>query len=164
MGEDDLIRRGDVQKVIAEEGLHILDKAIAALPAVAALGVRVKDAPEQWYFDAPYSASFNGSGDDTWLGLKAHGMLVASYSVKEWGSEQACVEAAWRHAYEPAALDTPAPALMAELVEALAPLYDIAKDRAADVPEWKDSDTVLAYLSIGSLRRAVAVLAKIGGA
>lgn len=33
MSDDDLIRRGDVKRVIAEEGLHILDKPIAALPA-----------------------------------------------------------------------------------------------------------------------------------
>jgi hypothetical protein len=61
------------------------------------------EAPEKWTFDAPYTASFNGSGDDTWLGLKSHGMLVASFAVKQWGSEQACIEAAWRHAYEPPA-------------------------------------------------------------
>lgn len=33
MSDDDLIRRGDVLREIANEGLHILDAAIAALPA-----------------------------------------------------------------------------------------------------------------------------------
>ena len=39
MSDDDLIRRGDVLREIANEGLHILDAAIAALPA---RGVGVK--------------------------------------------------------------------------------------------------------------------------
>lgn len=34
-----------------------------------------------------------------WFMLKAHGMPVASYDVDRWGSEEACIEAAWQHAY-----------------------------------------------------------------
>lgn len=52
--------------------------------------------PKPFEFDAPYSLFAKDGG---WFALYAHGVLVASFSVESWGSDQACVEAAWSHAY-----------------------------------------------------------------
>lgn len=58
-------------------------------------------APElkPWEFSHPYTATFRDGLDGKWLSLKAHEILIASFSVLTWGSEQACIEAAWLHAY-----------------------------------------------------------------
>lgn len=50
-----------------------------------------------------------------------------------------------------------------DLLEALAPLDDAARDRAADAPEWQDADTVSIVVTIGDLRKALAVIAKAKG-
>ncbi len=52
--------------------------------------------PKPFEFDHPYSLSHKGDGVFT---LAAHGIPVASYSVESWKTEQACIEAAWAHAY-----------------------------------------------------------------
>ena len=50
-----------------------------------------------------------------------------------------------------------------DLLEALAPFADQARHHAADAPEWRDSDTVSAVISIGDLRRARAAIARATG-
>jgi hypothetical protein len=52
--------------------------------------------PKPFSFDSPYSLTHDDKG---WFALKAHGITVASYSVESWGTSQACIEAAWAHAY-----------------------------------------------------------------
>ncbi len=52
--------------------------------------------PKPFEFDHPYSLT---NKDDGWFTLHAHGVPIASYSVKAWKTEQACIEAAWAHAY-----------------------------------------------------------------
>lgn len=74
------------------------------------------DAPAKWEFDGPWQAAFVDGLSGKWLRLSLNGRSVASYEVAAWGSEQACIEAAWRYAYEPQ--DEPAPDL-AGLVEAI---------------------------------------------
>jgi hypothetical protein len=49
-----------------------------------------------WDFSPPYTATFHDGLDGKWLSLKAHEILIASFSVIDWGTEQACIEAAWR--------------------------------------------------------------------
>jgi len=46
----------------------------------------------------------------------------------------------------------------AQLCEALIPIDDAARDRASDAAEWRDSDTVAVWVTIGDLRRARAAL------
>lgn len=46
-------------------------------------------------FDHPYQL-INRS---PWFELKAHGITVATFNVQSWGSEDACIRAAWNHAY-----------------------------------------------------------------
>jgi hypothetical protein len=58
-------------------------------------------APPKWEFDAPYTAIFRDGMYGKWLELLANGFTVASFAVTDFGSEQACVEAAWSHAYGP---------------------------------------------------------------
>lgn len=75
------------------------------------------DTPDKFTFSHPYLLINNGTGIFT---LKAHGMVVASYDVKSWGCEQACIEAAWQHAYGPDENDVLAAALArAERAEAI---------------------------------------------
>jgi len=47
-------------------------------------------------FDHPYTLRRQTGGA---FMLDAHGITVASFDPKSWGSEQACIEAAWSHAY-----------------------------------------------------------------
>lgn len=65
-------------------------------------------------FNQPYSLIRSTSFDETWFGLHHNDTLISSYSVKNWGSEQACIDAAWNHAYQPD------PTLSVQAVEALA--------------------------------------------
>lgn len=116
------------------------------------------DAPEKWDFDGPWQAAFVNGLSGKWLRLSLNGRSVASYEVAAWGSEQACIEAAWRYAYEPQ--DDPAPDL-AELVEAAQPFALHATDRAVGSPEWRDKDVVSMFVTIGQLRAIVSALAKI---
>jgi hypothetical protein len=81
-------------------------EAIRDLPA-APMGGKAGEKANHWDFSAPYVATFRDGLDGKWLSLKAHGVLVASFSVSSFGSEQACIEAAWRYAYE----RSPAPTL-----------------------------------------------------
>ena len=53
--------------------------------------------PKPFEFDAPYSLIASDYG--AWFSLKAHGVTVASFAVASWGSANACIEAAWAHAY-----------------------------------------------------------------
>jgi hypothetical protein len=55
--------------------------------------------PKQFEFDHPYSAVFKDGLVGRWLELRAHGVSVASFAVAAWGSEPACIAAAWRHVY-----------------------------------------------------------------
>ena len=50
-----------------------------------------------------------------------------------------------------------------DLLEALAPFAEQAQHHASDAPEWRDSDTVSAVISIGDLRRAHAAIARATG-
>jgi hypothetical protein len=50
-----------------------------------------------------------------------------------------------------------------DLLEAVAPLDDAARDRSADAPEWQDTDTVSIVVTIGDLRKARAAIAKARG-
>lgn len=52
--------------------------------------------PRPFEFDHPYTLVNRGDGV---FMLSAHGINVASFSVESWKSEQACIEAAWAHAY-----------------------------------------------------------------
>ena len=52
--------------------------------------------PNPFEFDHPYTLR---SKTGVAFMLDAHGICVASYDPKSWGSEQACIEAAWAHAY-----------------------------------------------------------------
>lgn len=57
---------------------------------------------DPWTFDEPYSLKRDEtalSGNVFWL--MSNGVSIASYAVSNWGSEDACIKAAWRHAYEP---------------------------------------------------------------
>lgn len=55
--------------------------------------------PQKWEFSAPYSlTSKDGLPGVFWLNHNGHS--VASFSAANFGSEQACIEAAWRYAYE----------------------------------------------------------------
>jgi len=45
-----------------------------------------------------------------------------------------------------------------KLREALTPFSDAARDRASDASEWRDSDTVAVWVTVGDLRRARAAL------
>ena len=86
----------------AGEGLNGLIEHMLNHPAPA-------PKPKQFEFDHPYSAIFKDGLSGRWLELRSHDIPVASYAVASWGSEPACIEAAWRHAYgDPA----PTPAQM----------------------------------------------------
>ena len=50
-----------------------------------------------------------------------------------------------------------------DLLEALEPFDDAARDRAADASEWKDGDTVAVWVTIGDLRKARAAIARAKG-
>lgn len=50
-----------------------------------------------------------------------------------------------------------------DLLEASAPFAEIAKARAADAPEWRDTDTVSVVVTIGDLRAIAAAYAKAKG-
>jgi hypothetical protein len=52
-------------------------------------------------FTAPYSVEWYNGGAGKWLALKHNDLVFASYDVSRWGSEQACIEAAWQHVYAP---------------------------------------------------------------
>lgn len=52
--------------------------------------------PAEFEFDYPYELI---RGGDEWFMLRAHGINLASYSVKAWGSESNCIRAAWMRAY-----------------------------------------------------------------
>ena len=52
-------------------------------------------------FTAPYSVEWYEGMDGKWLALKHDSLVFASYAVSRWGSEQACIEAAWQHVYAP---------------------------------------------------------------
>jgi hypothetical protein len=55
--------------------------------------------PQKWEFDAPYTATFRDGMYGKWLELLSNGFTVASFSVNDFGDEQACIEAAWNYAY-----------------------------------------------------------------
>lgn len=55
--------------------------------------------PQKWWFDDPYSLTSGDSSPEVFR-LNHNGHSVASFSVANFGSEQACIEAAWRYAYE----------------------------------------------------------------
>jgi len=55
-----------------------------------------------WEFDAPYALTRTETLGKVWYQLSAHGVGIASFLVESWGSEQACIEAAWHHAYDTA--------------------------------------------------------------
>ncbi|MBT9385460.1 hypothetical protein KM176_16420 [Pseudooceanicola sp. CBS1P-1] len=81
-----------------------LRDALRELNALRAENERLRAAPagmwvKQWEFDAPYSLVRTEGLGGVWFGLSAHGVRTASFSVASWGSEQACIEAAWHHAY-----------------------------------------------------------------
>ena len=52
-------------------------------------------APERT-FDHPYELSHS---DGEWWTLKSNGFVVASFSLKTWGSAERIIEAAWQYAY-----------------------------------------------------------------
>ena len=52
--------------------------------------------PKPFEFDHPYTLRHQTGGA---FMLDAHGITVASFHPQSWGSEQACIEAAWSHAY-----------------------------------------------------------------
>ena len=58
-------------------------------------------APKKFEFDEPYMLAKKEqiSGPAFWL--EHDGLLVASFSVKEFGGDQECIEAAWNFAYRP---------------------------------------------------------------
>jgi hypothetical protein len=179
MSNDDLIRRGDVLKMIADYTPGHLDqrafsRAIAALPAVAP-GVRVK--PLAWI-------DFEGKGAKAPAWNEANYMIQlwsdgryeisASYpgystfieGTDRWYDTLDAAKAAAQADYEArilAAIDTPAPALMDELVEALRWYHTqmcegFCEDLAERGTYHPDMDDQCAGC------KARAVLAKIGGA
>jgi len=131
--------------------------AIAALPA-APMGVSADTYITPWEFAPPYTAFFSGGlGGDKWLGLKAHGVLVASFAVSSWGSEQACIEAAWRHAYEPSA------PTLGDALEQVEERLLAAIDNK--IGSWGDDDDLADWVSPAETIRAevVAALADLKG-
>lgn len=50
-----------------------------------------------------------------------------------------------------------------DLLEATAPFVGVAKSRAADAPEWRDTDAVSIVVTIGDLRAIAAAHAKAKG-
>lgn len=52
--------------------------------------------PTEFEFADPYELLNTGDGV---YRLVAHGVPVASYSVKSWGSSAECIRAAWKRAY-----------------------------------------------------------------
>ena len=56
--------------------------------------------PQKWEFSAPYSLTRSDYTPGVFR-LNHGEHSVASFSVASFGSEQACIEAAWRYAYGP---------------------------------------------------------------
>lgn len=124
------------------DGVEYVRADLAALPAVAAPGVRVKPT------DAQVASACMSYRHDFGL-LSDDERKTVMFQAREWLH-------AWQK--EIAALDTPAPALMAELVEALMIAGPIALSGFANHPFVLNEDEKR-KVSVVS-----AVLAKIGGA
>ncbi len=87
----------EAERLVCEEAgnriLALLDKpaALEVQPAPAPVAPEV--ARE---FSPPYELTH---ADGDWWTLKAHGFVVATYSLTAWGSADKIIEAAWQHAY-----------------------------------------------------------------
>lgn len=93
-------RRADNLKPYADHIIHSVkayEAEIERLRRPEAAQVRVK--PEELEFNEPFSLTHTQVLGDDVFWLKHHGKSVASFSVSNFGSEQACIEAAWRVAY-----------------------------------------------------------------
>ena len=192
MSDDDLIRRGDVLRLLQSgAGLTRNGQArrVAALPAVTP-GVKVKPGViERAVWSAMLWAASNNVGFE---GVPEYTDKGNSFAETEARAAATRILAALDLTPQPSLdgktpdqlrsmlewEDRPGPrrdALVAEIDRRSQPAHapDVAglvaevaaaaKDRAADAPEWKDSDTIGIQISVKSLRAARAALAQIKG-
>ena len=107
----DLVR---AHKIDPLQGYVTMEDAFTALSAVQPAPAPV--APDvAREFSQPYELTH---ADGDWWTLKAHGFVVATYSLKAWGSADKIIEAAWQRAYVQPAPVAPEVAALVEAAKA----------------------------------------------
>ena len=101
------VSRGAIMDLMSDslgngEHLDLGRAADAILSAFAApTDQPAAEQPSPYLFNEPYSIQRKESAlSGVYFRLLFHNRSIASYSVKSWGSESACIKAAWHHAYE----------------------------------------------------------------